>query len=65
MKATKIKDTKSRMYRTLTLLHADKDGGPVLIDGRSWWRRLGTVNGIMLSTDRTGTWCWEFRRVGR
>lgn len=57
MTITKIRSTRSRLYRGLTVLHAMKDGGAVLREQSSW----RTVNGLMLSTDR-GTWCWTFRR---
>lgn len=64
MKTTKIKDTKSKIYPGLTVLHAAKDGGPVIRLGcERWYEKLATVNGLMVSTDRWGTWCWEFRRT--
>ena len=56
MTITKIRDSRSRLYRGLTVLHATKDGGPVLREQSSW----RTINGLMLSIDR-GTWCWTFR----
>lgn len=57
MSLIKIRDTRSRLYGPLTLLHAAKGGGPVLREQGSW----RTVNGVMVSTER-GTWCWTFRR---
>lgn len=49
-----------RSYTMFGLLHAAKDGSPVLKGLYPWWR---TVNGVYFNHRRTGWLLFEFRRV--
>lgn len=48
------------IYPTLSIVHAHKDGGPVLRDESSW----RTISGIMVNT-RWGYAIIQFRGFGR
>jgi hypothetical protein len=47
-----------RSFRGMGILHANKNGGPVL-KGHTSWR---TVNGFYINTGKTGMVCIQFRR---
>lgn len=50
---------KMRIYGRFTIFYAEKGGAPVLRGQRSWTK----INGFMIRTNQSKSYCFQFRRV--